>query len=345
MKLSDWKYTYKKNIIEIVPNFPIQIPDYFYKYYSITDYNIDAIINSKLYFSHPLVFNDLFDASIQMIDLNKISQQELVNLYDRYKEIVWVHEKKDYHSIKEFVHANLKYDKVDFLRTTLTFYWNVIFIKTGVLSLASIDNNILLWSYYTNHTGVAVEFQSLPIDNTEVFGPFPVNYSDKYETLNPKTAELDNEHLLYLTNVKSTDWRHENEWRLLLRRNNLSIPNYKSEKLIDENRLISYPKNIVNSIILGFKFFKGFIPYEVNKRTFKYTVGELDSKEYLDLKIKLLNYLVDNKIIIKQIQTNEDSTFCIEAANVKIEIIERDKIYVVTRSRENKRANLRLTNV
>lgn len=280
-----------------------------------------------------------------MIDLNKISQQELVNLYDKYKEIIWVHETKDYHAIKEFVHIHLKGDNADFLRTTLTFYWNIIFMKTGVLSLASIDNNILLWSYYTNHTGVAIEFQSLPIDNTEVFGPFPINYSGKYETLHPKTTELDNEHLLYLTNVKSTDWKHENEWRLLLRKDNLSIPNYKSEKLIDKNRLISYPKNIVNSIILGFKFFKGFIPYEVNKRTFKYTFNELDSKEYLNLKIEFLNYLVDTKISVKQIQTNEDNTFCIEAANVEIKIIERDKIYMVTRSRENKRANLRLTTV
>lgn len=343
MKFSDWDYIFQNGKIDVIPNIPIETPMLFYKYYSITDYNIEAIKTSKLYFSHPLVFNDLFESSIQMLELDKLSQKKLISLYDRHKEIVWPHQPMDYRAIKNFVETRNGQSLADFLRTTLTFYWNIIFIKTGVLSLASIDNNILLWSYYTNNSGVAIEFQNLPIDKKETFGPYPINYTDNYETMHPKTTELDKERLLYLTNVKSLNWKHENEWRLLLRRDNLSIPNYRSETLLNTNRLVSYPKSNVKSVILGFKFFKGFIPYEIDKRTFRYTFDALDKTESLNLKTQLLNYLVDNNVPIKQVQTNEDNTFRIESANVNVEIIERDRVYIVTRSRENKRANLRLS--
>ena len=67
--------------------------------------------------------------------------------------------------------------------------------------------------------------------------------------------------------------------------------------------------------------------------------------EHTGSRENLYKHLLTQRHLSKQIQTNEDNTFCIDAANVEIEVIERDKIYKVTRSRENKRANLRLTNV
>lgn len=341
MKISGRKYLFKKGKFKIMPDNKAQKPEFFYKYYSVQSYNLEAFIKSQLYFSHPLILNDLFDASIQLINLEKISLSQLVALYDNYRNIVWKENPPEYYKIKEFVEREYKADKVDFCKLSLTFYWNIIFKKVGLLSLASHGDNILLWSYYNNNEGFALEFSELPVDNIEIFGPFPINYKDKFEIIFPKSPDLSNEELLYVTNIKSKEWKHEGEWRLLLRREDLSIPNYPPSKGFDKRRLVDYSSSIVNSVILGFKYFKEFVPEVIDKRTYKYTVTEDNDANLVQLKVKLLNHLIDNQIPIKQIQTKDDNTFCIESAFVNIEILERDKVYVLEKREDKMTPNMR----
>jgi hypothetical protein len=209
------------------------------------------------------------------------------------------------------------------------------------LSLTSVDNDILLWSYYNNHTGFAIELSDLPIDNNAIFGPFPINYVEQYVILFPRAIELSNEHLLYLTNIKSSAWKHEKEWRVLLKRDNLSIPDYPPSNINDKNRLVNYSPEIIKSVILGFKFFKEFIPYEIDKKTYKFTIEEDNNSDVLSLKLKLLNHLILNNISVKQIQTKNNNSFCIEANEVSLEIIESNKTYLVRRITEKKTPNIR----
>jgi hypothetical protein len=108
MKASNWQYLYKKNLFNVIPDYYIQKPQFFYKYYSISHYNIDAFLNSKFYFSHPLILNDLFDATIQAINLEKMPLSQLVNLYDSYSEIIWKDNIPDYHEINYLLKKNIE---------------------------------------------------------------------------------------------------------------------------------------------------------------------------------------------------------------------------------------------
>jgi hypothetical protein len=69
----------------------------------------------------------------------------------------------------------------------------------------------LIWSYYNNHQGFALELYNQLFDSGDVIGAFPINYAENYETIFPRSIKLDMEQLLYFTNVKSSQWRHEKE--------------------------------------------------------------------------------------------------------------------------------------
>lgn len=129
MKISNWQYSFTNDLYSISPEQNISRPSFFYKYYSFTDYNLKAFVDSKLYFSHPLVLNDIFDGSIQILNLKRLSLSQLVNLYSSNREIVWKENAPDYHSIKDFVEREYRKDKNSLLQLTLTFYWNIIFQK------------------------------------------------------------------------------------------------------------------------------------------------------------------------------------------------------------------------
>jgi hypothetical protein len=93
---------------------------------------------------------------------------------------------------------------------------------------------------------------------------------------------------------------------------------------------------------LGFKFFKEFIPVEIDKRTYKFTkIENKETRNALKLKLRLLNHLVENKIPIKQIQTKDDNSFRIDSGSVSIEIVEIDKIYIVRRNEDKMTPNIR----
>lgn len=60
-----------------------------------------------------------------------------------------------------------------------------IYRKIGIVSLTSDDDNLLMWSYYTNHKGFCIEFDYSKFD-FKFHGPFPINYIKSLSPLSLK---------------------------------------------------------------------------------------------------------------------------------------------------------------
>jgi hypothetical protein len=86
--------------------------------------------------------------------------------------------------------------------------------KIGLYCLSEQKDSILMWSHYAaNHTGYCMEFEAT--DYTPVFGTAQrVSYADEYPEIDfYNTSDEDKLTLSFLT--KFTDWKYEQEWRII----------------------------------------------------------------------------------------------------------------------------------
>jgi hypothetical protein len=92
-----------------------------------------------------------------------------------------------------------------------------------IFCLSEAHDNLLMWAHYTNdHTGVVIRFQCIPELNTATCAAKPVIYSNKLPLLTIedffKGEKFVKEYILNdMLLIKSLDWEHEREWRLILK--------------------------------------------------------------------------------------------------------------------------------
>jgi len=334
MKFSNWTYNFNKDGFSIIPDRIINKPDSLVKYYSLRDYNIEAFKQSYFYFSHPSILNDPFDSCFQFIDLRKLTLSQFVSLFRNNKVLIFKGHNLTDLEVEQFVTYYFMKDRVKFANDSKTFFWNLIFKNHGLLSLAANNINILMWSYYNNNEGFAIDFKNIDFLNKGIFGPFPMNYQDEFETILPTDIEIEKEKLLYLINIKSKQWAHEDEWRYILNCPNASIPNYQDIKLEDEKRKARYHLDCIDSVILGYKFFNtnisGKVEKEVNKYHYIFNCFYVNGKPNQDfLKTDLLDFLIENNIRTKQINTTDNNCFGLKAIPIKIECKGKGKEYSI----------------
>lgn len=338
MRFNGWEYIKDKKGFRILPDKEISEPLSFVKYYSLTDYNSDALMNSYLFFSHPLSINDPFDSCHQLVNLGLFSERQLVKLLFKNRNFVISQFELTYKQIETQVSYYIKKDKNELLKMCLTFFWNFIFKDYGILSLAKFDTDMLMWSYYSNHQGFAIKLKKNLFENlVDIIGPFPMNYSNSYETIYPRSVRLEDDKLLYVTNIKSSQWAHENEWRFLVNRNNMSIPNYNDNNLSESKRKVNYDLKNIETIYLGYKFFTGNITksfLEEDKELYQFNCDK-EKKNTDSLKVNILNFVIDNNIELKGIETEDNNTFKLKAVNYKVTVHVRDKEYLVERNKIN----------
>lgn len=318
MIFNDWKYLKDKKGARIIPDSEIAFPDSFIKYYGLNKNSIDATINEYLFFSHPLILNDPFDSCRQLVSLDKFSARQFVKLQERNQRFFTLDKRYPHEVIQARIEKWYYEDKDELADSFLTFFWNLIFKDWGILSLSGVDNDMLMWSYYNNHQGFAIEFENQIFNDTEVLGAFPINYKENYETISPRSIKLDIEQLLYVTNVKFSQWSHEQEWRFLVNRENMSIPNYTDPILKVDKRKVRYQANKVKSIILGYKFFEDNITmthFGKGKRLYRF---QPEKNENDKLRLKLINHILDNDIEIREIEIAEDNTFSLNVMNIEL---------------------------
>ncbi len=126
----------------------------------------------------------------------------------------------------------------DLLRKHIEYTMQELIPNSGVISLSAVPDHILMWSHYANgHRGICLKFRRFTLRFGQDFEEFekqappqyqaedgfsrryefeaqPVDYSDDV----PKRRPLAELHNAWRASVftKSTHWRYEGEWRVLL---------------------------------------------------------------------------------------------------------------------------------
>lgn len=260
---------------------PCPVPPILYKYYSLTDFNIEALKRRYFFGSHPRHFNDPFDCYAFLIDFSNASLEVL-------NEFLHPAESDLGESIENIFLTNRS-----ILIELATISFNeIMYSKLGLLSLSSNPENIQMWAYYTNQKGfqIGISTDKLP---KNFKGPIEINYVTEFEKIDINYGGWTC--LLYQISTKDIKWKHEQEWRYLITGpKELKIPDSHLNKAMKDpqNRIFHYTSDVIKEITLGYYFFslKERIECYSNKRIFKLDaeISNYDlRKEFLDLVLDL----------------------------------------------------------
>ncbi|SFZ95179.1 Protein of unknown function [Flaviramulus basaltis] len=270
----------------------VDLPKKLYKYYSLSNYSFKNLKDKKIHFSHPYDLNDLMDGSLWLWDLN--------SFYEEYSKDV--KNPLTFQEIQKDIYQN---------------HSNEYYKHRGVLCLTNSFNNKLFWPHYTSEQGFCIEFNSQEFLNSfgkEEYMIFPISYEPLKQikfndyiikTIKNKKAEINaNLPLLYALSFKDEIWEYENEWRILLKKDNLgelSHPlntigdlKYNLENKEIQKRNIPYNSKSIAKIILSTLFF--------NKNRFNFQVIS-KNKTIFHFRKK---YTSDNSLLIGFLEEIKD---------------------------------------
>lgn len=290
IKINGFKYLSDR----IIHPKTMKCPKYIYKYYSLSDYNMDAFLNGYLFASHPLQLNDIKDSRHNLFRFSK---------------------KPDKIFYEAFRHPEL-YEKDDDVGNMIKkYFWKEETKNFGIVSLSTLDKNILMWPHYTQEKGFMIQFKSEELlssirqnNQLEVFQFSPMNYMNNLVPIyiKPNIEELKIA-IYYMVNVKDEIWNYENEWRLFVARNGmwppLEHPYYsdfnKEEHCGGENkRQLFYDKEkSIEKVVWGSDFI--------------YLISESVEEQNDWIKFKLKDGYKKELIVLQQIEKRYSDKFYI----------------------------------
>lgn len=295
IKYGDWNYIAElplkfNNGLKI--EFKEEIPNDLYKYYSSSERNFKSIINSTFFCTHPFQFNDLTDSTQFSYNFRNLTFDDYKKLYEAFieeKELLIMYEK----------------DKSNNFINYCNFYYSLITQKTGFICLTKNEMHNLMWAHYAGDSGFKVKFNTKKIINSinEINNQkcllFPINYvkhklhieANKYGIYLPFLIDI---------STKVYDWKYENEWRILITKNDMLIPksliSLEDDYQGKDDRFVEYNPECIEEIVLGFNFFNGkyFAKHktEINNEI---TI-ETKSKEVSDF-LKFICNKLDGKVL------------------------------------------------
>jgi Protein of unknown function (DUF2971) len=197
-----------------------------YKYYSYNSNSLSVLINQKLWFSKPASLNDPFDLGINFI--NYINSDDFGYVIETCKNQPFISSER-----KKELDEIGKIERISPDPVALSGSWEEVNEKlrndlrnSGVFCMSELNNNILMWSHYTDgHKGFCVEFVRNPnnlLGDTDVTNP--VTYSCNFPSPSPFTDEGRNSCFDDLFLTKSKDWAYEKEWRLINEEGDIMLP-------------------------------------------------------------------------------------------------------------------------
>ncbi len=316
MKKYNWIYRIENGRIEIIPDKKSKKPepDAFYKYFSLKKNSIDAITNNYIYTSHPIQLNDIFDCYYKLVQFDNLDS--IIYLLRGVMEPKDI--KKEWHN-----------DRRELIRKVQYNYFHMAFTDLGIFSLTSDPVNILMWSYYSSNRGFVVQYdveeiKENGIKSEIIEGPFQINYQNRISAIpfdKDKIALV----FLYLTNIKSKKWQHENEWRMVFGREKMYTPGVDipdSDRLLKNSRKFEIKHKAVKKIVLGNKFF--------DQKEFDKSKGRIklnsDSPELFFYKKALLDYIIENNIPAEIIGV-VPGKFCLNTVAIDFQKTECDYEY------------------
>lgn len=229
---------------DIIPNKDVLRPKTFFKYYALTDNSVDALTNMYIYATHPNQFNDPFDCNEKLIE------------FDSWEDIELLWEKREWFDNIKKCYPCLE----DACRFSAKVFKTLIYRKLGLVSLAPIYNNYLMWALYAQNSGFCVEFDvsQFPFRH---FGPFPINYVKEIPYPIHISITGGSIAMLIQSNVKNSWWKYEDEWRLYIPNpNGFDMKSFGEDaeqfnQFGEHDRKFKYPLAALRSVILGKSFF------------------------------------------------------------------------------------------
>lgn len=251
-------------------------PTHLYKFRSISDpvsyeRTIKSIKNNSITFATGPTFNDPFDSDIS-IPMIWDTQESFIKLADSLgvtdpKEIMVQYASRRLERRKR--NNELSENEINILskiKHSLNNYY---------IFCASRDNkNHLLWSHYADsHKGICIRYNYRKlISGLDTYADDDINYNDSPIDLSDTLTK--NDLFLDFLFKKSTDWRYEDEYRLILNKTkNEGEENYNNVKSNEE---------LSDMIIFGF---------DCN----------------IEMRVRIMNDLNDSNIIFKQVERSKIS--------------------------------------
>jgi len=277
-----------------------EIPEFLYKYYSVTKYSVDALKNNYLYASHPMELNDVLDCS----SFFWITNENIEFL--KFKKLLYPNQNNI--QVLEELYENDK-------ENNFSFYCSESWVKLsnlfGVISLSENRNCPLMWPHYTEEKGFQLKFKTKDLiegveENNEgnIFkGLNPINYSDELSPINLNEFSKPFIPAIYMMNIKDSKWSYENEWRIIISRVNMGIPFSKGGWLLRDdykpetcNRYSTYGRNQILDITLGSSFFntRDYIITRINDKSYLIKIKDNNENWNSLNQLNFLNYIESN---------------------------------------------------
>jgi len=216
----------------------IALPKVLYKYRDWENsFHKKLITHQQIYLAEPYSFNDPFDCKIPtrweamtQKEMDVRNQELIATLGVNLKRM----QKKQFE--KNLKKQGLWWDKKNIKKPGKD-YFDKINKISGVISLTSKADNILMWSHYSNnHHGICVGFNTEILQSLEVFDFIgKVSYTKEYPFISG-AFEIDQRFYLEMFS-KSADWEYEDEYRITKRHM--------------ENRTATLPKEAIDRVIIG----------------------------------------------------------------------------------------------
>jgi hypothetical protein len=336
---------YNSNEEKIVIQHDKQKPEYLFKFYSLSNYNVESLIKGYLYTSHPYELNDYLDSSQFLLFTSRPLD---FNYYEKLFGQSFLNEPE---KLKDFYNFDTNRDNLCI--EYISRYWHISSNILGVISLTAKENNLLMWPHYTNERGFQLKFDTQKLEqsirNKSVNGDFcglhPINYVEKLSPIDISPFRTLFIPVFYCINVKSSAWEYENEWRIAISKPQMGIPYSKAglsnreDYLVEkENRFTYYDFEAIEEITLGMNFFtKAFFDINwVNEKVIEITCKNEDNGTHLEL----LNFISDklhNKLFLSgvkyELDENENHFLIRTKEKIVIEKIEDGK-FSLTRTNE-----------
>ena len=210
----------KKTITEENKSNLTDIPNVIYKYRDWNNkYHKSILEENSLYMANASAFNDPFDCKIStnfhLLDCDEKRQQFINDSITQNIDHILAN------NIDVAQHRITLGNRLKDIDTFQKFSDDIEFSKNndhiGILSMSARWNSILMWSHYGNfHQGFCVGFSEEKMRNSPLFGKCGlVNYVLDFPVYTPFEDKEDKERQQMKVFYKSTEWKYEEEYRLV----------------------------------------------------------------------------------------------------------------------------------
>lgn len=273
-------------------------PKKLFKYYSISKFSVDSLINSYFYASHPIEQNDVLDCSPFLWYTEHPLNFEL------YKKLF--RDSLNPSELKDLYNDDINNNRCN---TYIGTYWELLSNMYGVISMTGKESHPLMWPHYTKEKGFKIKFDLIKLQNSlkkrarpdgTLMGLFPINYSTELKPIDISPYLQMLVPFFYSATIKDKEWEYEDEWRFIYSKPQMGVPNRKMGLTnnrvdypgISGNRKAKYDANLVEEIMFGFDFFNGEDFYiKWNNEHSEFTVAP---KKNINTIVSLLDYICNN---------------------------------------------------